>query len=125
MSKLSKLSDVLAKYANDPLFPDGVALKIGSLTFDGDSLLHRVCLTNDVEAARILIDSGVQVNLKGDMGSTPLHNAVEHSDLQIVKLLLEAGADPFIENEFKQDCVAWARSCGNEQAAKVFESLKR
>ena len=45
---------------------------------------------------RILVDAGAEVNAPGSLysGGTALHAAVSRGHIQIVKLLLSAGADP-------------------------------
>ena len=49
----------------------------------------------NVEAVKMLIDKGANVNVKGLGGNTALHVA---TDLKIVSMLTEAGADANIQN---------------------------
>ena len=112
-----KLNELFERFSDDPLFPE--ELSVYSISTEGDSLLHRVATLNDFEAASLLIENGAQVNLQGDMGCTPLHNAVEHADMLIAQKLLDAGADPNVINEFGETCVSWAISCGNQAAARL------
>ena len=66
-------------------------------------LLHRACKTRQVEAAKILIANGCDVNQADTAGDTPLHYSADcFSDCvydregrlaEIVKQLIEAGAD--------------------------------
>jgi cytohesin len=44
--------------------------------------------------AKLLIKSGADVNMKNNGGRTPLHAAVLRNRIDIVRLLLESGADP-------------------------------
>ena len=44
--------------------------------------------------AKLLIKSGADVNMKNNGGRTPLHAAVLQNRIDIVRLLLESGADP-------------------------------
>jgi ankyrin repeat protein len=72
----------------------------GYVTFDdinstnalGDSALHCVCVWGDIEAARVLIDAGININQKGEHEYTPLAvaEAFEHTD--IAELLRSLGA---------------------------------
>jgi hypothetical protein len=49
---------------------------------------------NATKVLRLLLDKGVDVNIKDDLGSTALHKAARYNSLQAVRMLLEAGADP-------------------------------
>jgi len=59
----------------------------------GDNALHCVCVWGDIEAARILIEGGIDVNKAGEDNYTPLHVACAHGHPQLVELLLAHGAD--------------------------------
>jgi ankyrin repeat protein len=48
-------------------------------------------ITTYIELAKLLIESGADVNVKGRNGSTPLHISLFSTDL--TKLLIESGAD--------------------------------
>ncbi|NLF32710.1 MAG: hypothetical protein GX591_17695 [Planctomycetes bacterium] len=49
-----------------------------------------------LETARVLIERGTDLNAADTMGRTALHHAAEHNDADMVRLLLDAGADPLI-----------------------------
>jgi hypothetical protein len=59
----------------------------------GESLLHCYVLEGDMEAAKLLIDMGADVNQQGNTGGTPLHSAAGNNDLTMVKYLINMGAD--------------------------------
>ena len=44
--------------------------------------------------ARVLLDAGADVNRQGEGGFTALHSAAQNGDEELVRLLLERGADP-------------------------------
>lgn len=56
-----------------------------------DTPLHRVASQGHVEAARVLIEGGADVNAEDMTGRTPLHIAAENPEL--VRLLIENGAE--------------------------------
>jgi ankyrin repeat protein len=48
---------------------------------------------NEYEISKELIELGIEINARGDLGCTPLHEAASRADLRFVKLLVESGAD--------------------------------
>ncbi|MGE0333051.1 MAG: ankyrin repeat domain-containing protein [Ramlibacter sp.] len=76
-------------------------------TPEGDTCLHIAAHRGDLEAIRILVASGMSVNLKGDMGITPLHNACLAKNSQAANLLISLGADKSIADEFGRLPAFW------------------
>jgi hypothetical protein len=74
----------------------------GYVTFDsinatnelGDNALHCVCVWGDMDAAKLLIENGIDVNQEGEFGFTPLRIAVDFGYLEIAEYLKANGADP-------------------------------
>ena len=58
----------------------------------GDNALHCVCVWGDLEAARILIEGGININQKGEHGFTPLAVAEDFGHAGIAELLRSLGA---------------------------------
>lgn len=70
--------------------------------------LHLVSMKshlNAVSSAEFLITNGADINCKDDQGLTPLHWAVFYNAEEMVKLLLQKGADKTIES--KKGKTAW------------------
>ena len=65
----------------------------------GDNALHCVIVWGDYEAARILIENGIDIQKHGEHGYTPLHEACAFGRKDIAELLLQHGADPFARTE--------------------------
>ncbi len=64
----------------------------------GNSPLHHACIQKNILAVKLLIEKGVNVDLKARRsGNTPLH-LVARDSADIVSLLLEAGADRNLKN---------------------------
>ena len=61
--------------------------------FGGSSPLITASLFGKVEAAKVLIDAGADVNFQNNDGSTALHTGAFFCRPEIVKMLLENGAD--------------------------------
>jgi ankyrin repeat protein len=66
---------------------------------DWDDLRAAIYYQRDVEVVELL-DSGVDVNMIGPDGWTPLMIAAEQDDVHAVKYLLDRGADPSIKNDY-------------------------
>lgn len=60
---------------------------------NGDSLLHIVTASGNLEIAKILIERGVDVAQLDNAGRAPLHYAVKMGHGDLVALLLDKGAD--------------------------------
>lgn len=59
-------------------------------------LLHQAVLSADIDTVQTLIATGEPLDELDELGHTPLHWAVFGGYLDIVKALLEAGANPNI-----------------------------
>lgn len=57
------------------------------------SLINAI-LSSQIERAATLVRQGTPVNLPSKDGSTPLYTAAVQGESAMVRLLLEAGADP-------------------------------
>lgn len=72
-------------------------------TARGWTLLHLAADRYSVDAARVLLDHGLDVNAQDICGNTPLMRAVYRSkrgtELEFIKLLMSRGADPGIKNK--------------------------
>lgn len=54
------------------------------------------------EISRWLISQGADVNVRDSLGNTPLHRAAMYGRVETVRLLVRAGADPYILNSQKR-----------------------
>src|SRR5579864_1584772 len=95
----SKTREILARVYELPDFRGAPVSDLNACGIDGDNALHVVVRWDDLASARKLIEAGIDVNKSGDLGCTPLHVACSHGNLEMVKLLLENGADLFALNE--------------------------
>jgi ankyrin repeat protein len=58
--------------------------------------LHAAAAGRHLEACRVLLAAGADVNATQHGGYTPLHEAAQHGDVEMVELFLSAGGDPSI-----------------------------
>lgn len=68
--------------------------------FGGSSPLISAAVFGQPEAAKLLLDAGVDINFQNNDGSTALHSAAFFCRPEIVKMLLEHKADKSIRNKF-------------------------
>ncbi|KAH7129517.1 ankyrin repeat-containing domain protein, partial [Dactylonectria estremocensis] len=59
-------------------------------------LLHAAKANEDVETIKLLLEHGADPTVYDDYGLSPLHRAVWHNQHQVIKVLLDAGANPFL-----------------------------
>lgn len=86
------IEDVYAVYRRRPGL-SGQEMSIDSRNTHGNTPLHEACESDDLESAKILIDSGADVNAAGEGEASAFHFAIKHhGSLELVKLLLEKGA---------------------------------
>jgi uncharacterized protein len=93
------LQQFLARVKELPLFGDLDFADINAVNCEGENALHVAVLWDDIEAVRLLLAAGINVNQPGDLGHTPLHEACTRGNLEVVKLLLAGGADVFALTE--------------------------
>ena len=61
--------------------------------------LGTAAFVRSVPLAGLLLDSGADVNGRGEGGSTALHSAAQNDDEELARLLLERGADPSLATD--------------------------
>jgi uncharacterized protein len=86
----------------------------------GDTVLHTACSWGDLNAVKLLVAAGANVNSKGDQGAIPLFNAVIGKSPDVISFLISSGADPTIENGYKRQVLDYAR---NVSASSVILQL--
>ncbi len=121
----AKLEAVLAEVrrAHLPIFLDVEIDNPHVEGSTGDGLLHVIAVWGDVEAARVLLDAGVEIDRPGEDGFTALHEAVSQGHPEVVRLLLERGADPYRTNDFGWD--TFTRLGVKPEVAVVLQEWKK
>ena len=84
----------------------------------GENALHVVVFWGDLQAAKLLVEAGVDVNKHGEEGYTPLHYACAYSGPEMVEFLLRSGADPHARTEGDLPFTV-ARLHGNDENCEV------
>ncbi len=91
----------------------------------GMTPLHFAAQQYEVAAARLLLEHGAAIDPRDKKGSTPLVTAVFNSRGRgdMIRLLRDAGADPYAVNEFGVIPVELARRVANFDIAQYFADL--
>jgi ankyrin repeat protein len=90
---------------------------INSSNIFGSNALHCVCIWGDVERAKLLIRNGININAIGEHGYTPIHEAVAHEKIEVVKILLEARV-LLTQSEFGTP-IDFAKNSGNTELLNI------
>lgn len=109
--------------AEEALFPAGASepTTIHSRSSDGDMPLHMAALWGDRHAAILLLDSGAEIDAKGDMSNTPLYYAVMGNHVLAAEALLERGADPDALSELGFTPRTLAKHHAKKDMVKLFQ----
>jgi SAM-dependent methyltransferase len=91
-----------------------------------DGALHLMAKRNDVAAVQWLLDHHADPNARWshwDADVTPLHLAVLGGHPDIVRRLLNAGADPRIrDSKHDSDAIGWAEFFGRQDIIRLFRA---
>lgn len=88
----------------------------------GNTLLHIATHNHNGGVVAALIEAGVAVNAKNVVGHTPLHFAMtglNPNRWHVISVLLRAGADPYLCNNFDQTPIEWAAPDIREKLLKL------
>ena len=85
---------------------------------DGATPLYKAARTGSRQVARILIDSGADVNASQD-GTSPLHVAARRGHWAVADLLIEHGADADAIDDLGRTPLDLAEAGGHEEVGKL------
>ncbi|XP_051927506.1 histone-lysine N-methyltransferase EHMT2 [Hippocampus zosterae] len=87
---------------------------------DGYTGLHHAAKQGNLEIVNTLLETGqVDVNAQDSGGWTPIIWAAEHKHVQVIKVLLNRGADVTINDKELNVCLHWAAYAGNVDIAEM------
>ncbi|XP_065574903.1 putative ankyrin repeat protein RF_1087 [Artemia franciscana] len=75
-------------------------LKLLIYCFYGETLLHLAAWTGHTRTVEYLLQSGADVNVKNENGTSPLHFAALNGNTQTVECLFKSGTDVNIRNNY-------------------------
>ncbi len=90
---------------------------------NGFTPLHFATQSNSIPVSEALLAAGVEINAVDRNGNSPLSNAVFYSGGKgsLIALLLNAGADPDLENFHGVSPIGLARTMANPELIKFFD----
>jgi len=85
--------------------------------------LHQAAHHRHLDAVKVLVEHGAQVDVRNQAGATPLIIAVRAQERPIVDYLLEYGADPFVLTDSGWNGLVQAVDVGNKELVDLFVEL--
>lgn len=90
----------------------------------GNTTLHRASYTGAYDIIMYCLkQNGADVNMRNNLGRTPLMLAAEQNNDNVVKILLESGADPHLTTVGGMTALHFACKANAEKACKVLLEL--
>ena len=84
--------------------------------------LHSAVSSRSQATVRLLLEAGVEVDARQQQGWTPLHGAAHAGDVELVTVLLDAGADRTLVPDSGKDAAALADEAGHAAVVKLLRS---
>lgn len=94
----------------------------------GAQLIHRVAETDkdpEGKLIRFLVENGADVNSMANTIGSPLHHAVFSGNINSIKVLIELGADPELENKSRNTPLKSALAAKKGTAHQKFEIARK
>jgi ankyrin repeat protein len=80
-------------------------------------------VTGNLLEGQILLSAGADPNIQGELGSTPLHNAIDQGHAEFVRLLLRHGAATDVPDEDGVTPFDLAGMSSDERIRSIFRHL--
>jgi len=88
----SELLEVFRECEETAAWIDIKVTDVNQVNHLGDTPLHTVCSWGELKFVKALLESGANVNAKGDGDYTPLMKSVSGGNLAVIRYLLQKGA---------------------------------
>ncbi|PIK54974.1 putative fibronectin type 3 and ankyrin repeat domains 1 protein [Apostichopus japonicus] len=102
---------------------DGAAIDVVDFSSKWTPLMRCCAMSGHVEVARELFFAGAEVEKKDKDGKTALMIAALNGHRDLVQLLVERGADPFMSTEFGMSALDMARSFDKKKVVQYLEGV--
>ncbi|MBA3954686.1 ankyrin repeat domain-containing protein [Candidatus Dependentiae bacterium] len=94
-------------------------VEVHNVNSQGQTPLHSAIVSGNKDMIQLLMANGANVNAQDNYGNTPLHQAAIRK-ITSLKLLISAGANPFIQN--KQNQTAFDRTKKDSELRQLLQS---
>uniref|UniRef100_A0A6Q2ZLN3 Euchromatic histone-lysine N-methyltransferase 2 n=1 Tax=Esox lucius TaxID=8010 RepID=A0A6Q2ZLN3_ESOLU len=92
----------------------------GACEEDGYTGLHHASKLGNLEIVTLLLETGqVDINAQDSGGWTPIIWAAEHKHIQVIRALLNRGADVTLKDKEMNVCLHWASFAGCAEIAEM------
>lgn len=91
-------------------------MDINILNSQGQSLLYQICQDDHYEAARWLIDHGIQVNAKTNLHEETALMIAAGTNGKLTKLLIDSGADLYMKDRYGSIAAVYAAVWHKEES---------
>lgn len=91
----------------------------------GWTALHYAATNGHVAVMQLLLDHHAYIDAESPNGTTPLMMAAQYGSPGAVKLLLEAGADPLLKNQFGLTAIDFAQRANRKDSADLIAAFVR
>ena len=81
--------------------------------------MHKAAKEGNIDAVKLHLGAGADVNAKDGEGQTPLHPAAFKGDKEIAELLISQGADVDAKDENGDTPLNWAAAGGHKEIAEL------
>jgi ankyrin repeat protein len=99
--------------------------KGANLSQPGWNALHYATVKNQLPVMKLLIAKGASIDEVNPDGDTALMLAVRNGNIEVIQVLINAGADPTASNFKAQNSIEIARDKGNAPLAQSLEKIAR
>lgn len=107
------ISSIFENHKIDSYSKDWSSKNIDFQQNDNDAIIHWVARNGNSTEMRVLLEMGASINIKGDIGRTPLIEASSRNQEKIVLVLLEFGADTTEVDDYGDSALDMAEANNN------------
>ncbi|XP_051724288.1 fibronectin type 3 and ankyrin repeat domains protein 1-like [Ctenopharyngodon idella] len=86
-------------------------------------LMRVSAISGNAAVASVLLQAGAEVNVRDKAGKTPLMVAVLNNHVELVKLLLDSGADHHMKNEYGAGAADMAKAFGRQNIINLLDKI--